>query len=148
LTSDKQRFTQDEIHDFAVRWFQALDRHEPAEEMESFLDGDALELTVPEDTFHGLAGFRVWYERALRLFFDESHTLKEVTRAGSDGDFQTVKVKVNWQCRSWTPPNAHSKNIDMDAFQTWILSPDASGKPRILQYVVDEARFRPGSATL
>ena len=148
MTGDKQRFPQDEVHDFAVRWFQALDRHEPFDVMESFLAGDGLELIVPEDTFRGLSGFQQWYERALHLFFDESHTLQEINHVGSDGDRQTLKVTVNWRCRSWTPPDARSKSIDMDAFQTWVLSPDASGQPRILRYVVDDARYRPGSATL
>lgn len=148
MTDDHQRFSADQVQDFAVRWFQALDRHESPERMECFLAGDALELVVPEDTFRGLDGFREWYGRALHLFFDEAHTLQEITYVGSEGDRETLKVTVNWRCRSWTPPDAQSKSIDMDAFQTWVLSPDASGQPRIQRYVVDEARYRPGSATL
>ncbi len=141
-------FSQSQIQDFAARWFQALDRHAPADELKPLLAGDALELIVPEDTFRGFEGFQRWYERAVHLFFDESHTLKEVRPTGSDGDQLTVKVVVNWTCRYWTPPEPHSKQIDMDAFQTWVLRPDAAGQPQVVRYVVDDVRYAPGSATL
>jgi len=41
-----------------------------------------LEMVFPEATEKGHAGFEHWYERVIRIFFDEVHTVKEVQ--GSD----------------------------------------------------------------
>jgi glutathione-regulated potassium-efflux system ancillary protein KefF len=141
-------FTQSEVQDFATRWFKALDVHSTVKELESFLVVDEFVLVVPEGQFDKLAGFSEWYERALHLFFDEEHTLTEVTILSGDENEVTAKIVVNWKASTWKAPEPHSKRIDMDAYQTWVLRPDADGKPRIVRYVVDDVKYAPSSTTL
>ena len=141
-------FTHDQVRDFAVRWFQTLDRHAPSEELKGFLAADALEVIFPQDRFIGFESFRKWYEGALRTFFDECHTLKDVALQAPDGDLQSVKIVVNWRCRTWTPPEPYSKQVDMDAYQSWDLRPGPDGQPQVVRYVVHEVRYGPGSVTL
>ena len=141
-------FTHDQIQDFATRWFQTLDRHAPSEDLKEFLAEDALEVVFPQDRFIGFDSFRAWYEGAVHTFFDECHTLKHVALEAPEGDRQAVKIVVNWQCRTWTPPEPYSKHVDMDAYQTWVLHRRHDGQPQVVRYVVDDVRYGPGSVTL
>ena len=141
-------FSHDQVHDFAIRWFDGLDRHAPVDEMKPFIAVDALQVVVPEGTFHGLDGFRQWYGRVLHLFFDGKHTLKALTLSDVDDGAQTVQVVVSYKCRTWTPPNAKSQELDFDSHESWLLRPSAAGQPEILRYAVDRVQYNPGSAKL
>jgi hypothetical protein len=137
-----------EIKEFAVDWYRKLDVHVPLEELLPLLADEDLEMVFPEGVSKGHAGFTEWYERVIRLFFDEEHTVKEVGAQPGGGDVE-VKVVVNWQAKIWNPPDAKSKWLGFDAYQTWIMrrSP-ATGKPIIVRYVVDKLDAMPGSASL
>jgi hypothetical protein len=141
-------FSHDQIHDFAVRWFRALDRHVPIEEMKKFLAVDALQVIVPEGTFRGLNGFQQWYGRILNLFFDGEHTLKELTLSGVDDGAQSIQVVVSYKCRTWSPPNAKSEVLGFDSYEAWLLRSGTTGQPEILRYTVERVHYNPGSAKL
>jgi hypothetical protein len=140
--------TDAELFEFAADWYRKLDVHVPVAEILPLLADAELEMRFPEATERGHAGFTNWYERVIRLFFDETHTLKEaqITRPGVQPE---AKVVVNWQARVWSPPDAKSKWLGFDAYQTWVVrrSPE-SGKLQVVQYIVDELRPMPGSASL
>ncbi len=36
-----------------------------------------------------------------------------------DGSKADVKLVVNWKASTWTPGDKNSKQLDMDAYQTW-----------------------------
>ena len=137
-----------EITAFAEDWYRKLDVHAPMVELLPLLaDGD-LEMHFPEGITRGHAGFEAWYQRVIRIFFDEVHTVKEVKAAPGGGDLD-VKVVVNWQAKVWNPPEAKSKWLGFDAYQTWVVRRSPStGKPMIVRYVVDSLDAMPGSATL
>ena len=63
------------------------------------------------------------------------HQGLEVT---ADGDRADVKVLVNSEARTWTPPAAKSEHFAYDAGQTWEVrrSPE-TGAPVIVRYTVD-----------
>ena len=109
---------------------------------------DGLEMKFPEATLRTLAEFEGWYERVIRIFFDEVHTVKEV-RSEIDGDGANVKVVVHWEASVWNPPAAESQRIKLDAYQTWYVarSPE-TGRPVIVSYTVDELRYDVDSARL
>ena len=137
-----------EIKDYAVDWYRKLDVHAPMVELLPLLADADLEMYFPEGVSRGHAGFEAWYQRVIRIFFDEEHTVKEVSAQPGGGDVE-VKVVVNWQAKVWNPPEAKSKWLGFDAYQTWIVrrSP-TTGKPIIVRYVVDKLDAMPGSATL
>jgi hypothetical protein len=137
-----------EIKEFAIDWYRKLDVHAPMVELLPLLADSDLEMTFPEGVSRGHAGFEAWYQRVIRIFFDEEHTVKEVTSKPGGGDVE-VKVVVNWQAKVWSPPESKSKWLGFDAFQTWVVrrSP-TTGKPIIVRYVVDSLDAMPGSATL
>lgn len=140
--------TEQEARELAEVWYKKLDVHAPLVELLPLLADDGLEMRFPEGVSRGHVGFEQWYERVIRLFFDEVHTVKEVALAGS-GPRPTVKVVVNWQAKVWNPPEPSSKWLGFDAYQTWeIERSPTTGTPRIVIYVVDELRAMPGSATL
>ena len=136
-----------EVKQLATDWYLKLDVHAPLEDHIPFL-AEAVELRFPEATVYGFDGFKGWYERVIRIFFDEVHTLKQVNVTPAK-DQVNVQVVVKWEASVWNPPAAKSERIVLDAYQTWVVkrSPD-TGKPVIVTYIVDSLNYYEGSARL
>lgn len=145
---DLSPLTESELSAFAAEWYRKLDVHAPMVELLPMLMDEGLELQFPEATEHGHAGFESWYQRVIRIFFDEVHEVKELS-ADISGDRANVKVVVNWEASVWNPPAAKSERIMLDALQRWVVrrSPETH-KPVIETYIVDELVYHEGSATL
>ncbi|MEH2038679.1 hypothetical protein [Nostoc sp.] len=140
--------TASEIKQLATDWYLKLDVHAPLEEYIPFLAEEGLEMRFPEATVYGFEGFKDWYERVIRIFFDEVHTLKQVNVQLS-GDEASVQVIVKWEASVWNPPAATSQRIVLDAYQTWIVKRSPyTGKPVIATYIVDSLSYYEGSARL
>ena len=139
--------TEAEVRKLVDDWYKALDVHVPFEEIVPFVSTSGLEMYWPEGPTFGVDGFKGWYERVTRTFFDEVHTMKElaITPRGAEAD---VKLVVNWQARVWNPPDAKSKWLGMDARQTWVVRRADDGSPVIQKYVVDGIDLMEGSASL
>jgi len=137
-----------EIRKFVEAWYRKLDVHVPMVELLPLLADDGLEMVFPEATVYGHAGFESWYQRVIRIFFDEAH---EVTRVDVDRieGGANLKIVVHWQASVWNPPAANSARINLDAYQRWVVkeSPD-SGKLFLTRYIVDSIEYREGSAKL
>lgn len=139
--------TDAEVQELARAWYRKLDVHAPVAEYASML-ADDVEMVFPEATLKGFDGFTGWYERVIRIFFDEVHTVKQATMQprGAEAD---VKVVVRWEASVWKPPAATSERIVLDAYQTWVISRSArTQKPVISRYVVDSLQYAEGSAKL
>ncbi len=148
-TTVGEALTKEEIDDLADRWYKALDVHAPVEELYDMLLDDGNEMVWPEGPTHGHKEFNEsWYQRVIRLFFDEVHTISKVD-AKIDGDSADVEVVVNWQAKIWNPPEPKSKFLGFDAYQTWevVRSPE-TGKAVIKRYAVDKLDPMPGSTEL
>ncbi|WP_433936360.1 hypothetical protein AB3662_16880 [Sorangium cellulosum] len=146
--SASARPTNHEVRELAEVWYMKLDEHAPAGELLPHVAGDELQMRFPEATLRGQSAFVRWYDGVVRKFFDEVHTLKEVTATPVDGGVQ-VKVVVNWQARVWNPPAAKSEWLGFDAYQTWIVKrSERTGRLVITDYIVDELRPMAGSAAL
>jgi hypothetical protein len=139
--------TNESIEKLAVDWYRKLDVHAPMVELLPMLIDDGLEMVFPEATVYGYAGFEGWFQRVIRIFFDEVHTVKTVDSA-IDGDTATVKVVVKWEASVWNAPEAYSKRITLDAYQTWEVKAGPDGTPQITKYTVDDLKYYEGSATL
>jgi hypothetical protein len=140
--------TEASVKELVDRWYHLLDVHAPVEELVPLLAQSGLEMYWPEGPTFGIDGFKGWYERVTRTFFDEIHTMKELAIT-SRGDLADVKLVVNWQARVWSPPDAKSKWLGMDARQTWVVVPSADGNHAVIQkYVVDGLDLMEGSASL
>lgn len=136
------------LRTLAHDWYAALDRHAPVYEATEFLLDEGLEMRFPETTVRGHAGFADWYSVVTNRFFDEKHSVTEVTSEGT-GDEISVEVVVNWQARIWNPPAASSEWLGFDAYQTWVVVPDPEGNgPKIKTYIVDKLVPMAGSAPL
>jgi hypothetical protein len=137
-----------EVHQLASDWYRKLDVHAPLVEVLPLLASDQCEMVFPEATLRGLADFEQWYERVIRIFFDEVHTLKDVSSEIHE-DGADVHVVVYWEASVWNAPNATSKRIKLHAYQTWFVKRDAiSGAPVIAKYTVDRLEYSPDSAKL
>jgi hypothetical protein len=147
LATASAPLTTAEVKELAAQWYRKLDVHAPLVELLPLVDEDA-EMKFPEATLRGQADFESWYERVIRLFFDEVHSLKEVN-VRPNGDGAEVKVVVHWEASVWNPPAAKSQRIKLDAYQTWVVrrSP-ATDKPVITRYVVDKLVYDKDSAKL
>ena len=146
--SESAPLTEADVKTFVDDWYlDKLDSHAPTDDIAAMVMDD-VEFVLPETSYRGRDNFRAWYERIINTFFDEVHTIKEVSVA-SVGDRADVKVVVNWQAHVWQPPAAKSKWLGFDAYQTWEMrrSPD-TGRPAIQRYVVDRFEPMPGSASL
>lgn len=136
-----------EVDKLARDWYRALDVHVPIDQLWPMLATEGLTMVFPEGERNGTDGFRVWYDAVTHRFFDEVHEVKQV-EATSHGDHSDVKVVVNWQARIWDAPEAKSKWLGFDAYQTWVVTRGPSGAPVILKYVVDDLKPMEGSASL
>lgn len=138
--------TQEEIRAMADEWFRLLDEHARQVYLMPFLDENVVQ-KWPDYDVQNIGDFEGWYQRALRLFFDEVHTIKgfDVTVNG-DGSQAEVKVIVNWNAHSWTPGDAKSKHLWMDAYQTWqIIRSEKTGKPVMKHLTVDDIKLMEGA---
>ena len=139
-----------EVNALAALWYRKLDVHAPLVEVLPLVDDEA-EMKFPEATLRGKAAFEGWYERVIRVFFDEVHTLKQVAvTPNADGaDVADVKVVVHWEASVWSPPAAKSQRIKLDAYQTWqVRRSPITNQPVITTYIVDKLVYDADSAKL
>lgn len=143
----KAQLTPAAVQALAAKWYRLLDVHAPMVDVLPLL-ADKPEMVFPEVTLNTLAGFEGWFQRVIRIFFDEVHTLK-VCDVKIKGNEARVKVVVEWQASVWNPPEATSKRIKCDAIQDWTVcvSP-RTGQLVISRYVVKGLKYHPGSAKL
>jgi len=141
--------TKEEIRAMADEWFRLLDEHARQVYLLPFLDENVVQ-AWPDYDVQNIADFEGWYQRALRLFFDEVHTIKQFdVTLNEDGSQAEVKVVVNWDARSWTPGDAKSKHLWMDAYQTWqIIRSEKTGKPVMKHLTVDDIKVMEGADSL
>jgi hypothetical protein len=140
--------TSVEISEFARNWYKKLDIHAPMVEILPFLASEGLVMKFPEATANGLADFESWYQRVIRIFFDEVHSVKEVT-PDIRGNQAEVHVVVEWQASVWSPPQAKSSRIILDADQTWTVQRSLrTGGIEITNYTVNGLNYHEGSAKL
>lgn len=138
--------TTNTIEQLAKDWYKKLDVHAPMVGILPMLADDELQMVFPEATVRGWAGFEGWYQRVIRIFFDEIHTVKEVAPV-INGDKAIVKVVVQWEASIWNAPEEKSKRIMLDAFQTWEVRL-VNQMPVITKYTVDSLKYHNGSAKL
>lgn len=142
--------TETEVKDLVVDWYKKLDVHVPMVELLPMLADEGLEMQFPEATVKGHVGFEGWYQRVIRIFFDEVHLVK---KADVTIDYETANVDiiVQWEASVWDAMAAapYSKRIELDAYQRWVVkrSPD-TGNPIVVTYIVDKLDYHEGSATL
>jgi hypothetical protein len=140
--------TEDEVRRLVFEWYHKLDVHAPLEEYRALLADDGLEMRFPEGTLHGFDGFQGWYDRVIRLFFDEAHDLRRLAVRPS-GDEADVRLVVRWEARRWKPPEPRSEQLRFDAAQHWLVRRSTrTGRPVIVSYVVDSLTPLEGSAPL
>jgi hypothetical protein len=145
-----QPLTNQEVSAMVNDWYQKLDVHAPMVDILPLVSDGELRMVFPEATLTSLADFESWYQRVIRIFFDEVHTMKELNvEVSADGTKADIKLIVYWEASVWNPPDRFSKRLMMDAYQTWVVkrSP-SSGKPVVVSYVVDKLDPKPGSAPL
>lgn len=93
-----------------------LDVHTPITDFLLMPDATALEMVFPEATQKGAADFSEWLAGAVRMFFDEEHTVKRLLSSIKNDGAADVKVVVN--CR-WQAPTATAQRLDFAVYQTW-----------------------------
>ncbi len=142
--------SQEAVHEMAVKWYGGLDAHVPEPQLLALLEPDGLEMQWPDYHVQNIDDFDGWYQRALGIFFDELHTIKElVVTPSADGTKADVKVFVNWKARVWTHREAYSKFLDLDIHQTWVVVPSADGTKPLIKFIrFDDGTPREGSDTL
>src|SRR3990172_6611869 len=119
-------------------WYQLLDVHAPMVDILPLLATEGLEMKFPEATLRSLPDFESWYQRVIRTFFDEVHTMKELNvSVAPNGSKADIKLVVYWEASVWSPPDRLSKRLMMDAYQTWVVVPSPAGKPVVKTYIVD-----------
>ena len=149
--SPPEIITESRIRELAEAWYQKLDEHVPMVELLPMLANENLEMRFPEGTVRGHAGFEGWYQRVIRLFFDEMHVVNEVTASISPDAPESAEVNlvVNWQARRWNPPAAKSEWLGFDAYQRWVVEQTPLAGELVIQtYIVDELVPMEGSAAL
>jgi hypothetical protein len=140
--------TAKEIETLAKTWYKKLDVHAPLVELLPLVASEGLEMVFPEATLRTQAEFEGWYERVIRIFFDEVHTVKQVKSTIIDEGAE-VKVVVRWEASVWNSPAAASQRIKLDAYQTWTVVRDCeTDQPVITRYTVDELKYDADSAKL
>jgi SnoaL-like domain len=139
--------TEASVRDFVKKWFKLLDVHAGEVELLPLLAESGLVMQFPNEILHGVQDFRRWYETATHTFFDEEHKLSSV-HVSLRGECAEVELVVNWQAKSWRPPQAKSDWLGFDAHQLWTVVANANDDPVIAKYIVDKLDPMSGSAFL
>lgn len=143
---EEKMLTENNISDFAKAWYKKLDVHAPMVEILPMIVDNGLEMVFPEATVYGWSGFESWYQRVIRIFFDEEHTVRECTSV-VNGNKATTKVLVEWHASVWNPPADKSQRIMLLAYQTWEVE-EIDNSIKVTKYVVDKIEYLDGSAKL
>jgi hypothetical protein len=148
--NDLVPLTEQEVEQLVKDWYLKLDVHAPMVEILPMLADEGLEMQFPEATLRGHAEFEGWYQGVIRIFFDEVHTMKELSiTLSEDKKRADIKLVVYWEASRWNPPAAKSERLMFDAYQTWVMErSSATGKPVVVTYIVDKIEPMEGSATL
>ncbi|MGH9122007.1 MAG: hypothetical protein ACRDYC_08675, partial [Acidimicrobiales bacterium] len=93
-------FSADNLKSFAVAWYNGLDIHAPAAELQRFLAGEGLEMAFPEKTMRSYPDFDEWLDVIYHTFFDENHNVHTVEVTAQTDTTVDVDVVVAWQA-SW-----------------------------------------------
>jgi hypothetical protein len=65
-----------------------------------------------------------------------------------NGDTAVVKLIVYWEASVWNSPEAYSKRIMLDAYQTWEVKLKENQEIVITKYMVNELKYKEGSTKL
>jgi hypothetical protein len=163
-TDSTKTHAENDVRAFVYSWYRLLDQHAPLEEYLPLLAGEDVEFIFPEATLKGTEGFAAWYRGGsekykdlpgvTNLFFDEVHELKvvDISITGSGvagaGVYASLVIVVKWEAHRWTPPKPKSDVLRFDAWQRWVLTASAQGRPVIRQYIVDKLEPLAGTAAL
>lgn len=140
--------TETSVRRLVREWYRKLDVHAPLEDVMPLLAKRGLRMRFPEASLRGLGDFMRWYNRVMRIFFDEVHRVKSV-KTDVRGDRARVRVVVRWEASRWLPPAARSERIVLDAYQTWdVRLSKTTLRPEIVNYVVNRLEYARGSARL
>jgi hypothetical protein len=146
--NDTAPITAADVRELAADWYSRWDAHAPAEEFKPLLATEGVQIQHGDTPLEGFAGFTTWYEAANNTFFDEVHTVKEVTLL-SGTEPVNVRLVANWQASRWTPPAAKSERINADASHTWVVTRSpTTNRPVLLSYRLDSVQYAEGSAKL
>lgn len=139
-----------EVEKMVTDWYRGLDVHKAQVDIQQYVSEGDLEMVFPEATLRSLPEFELWLQGVYRIFFDEVHTMQSLNvTVAPDGQKADVKLVVRWEASRWKPPSPKSERLMMDAYQTWVVKrSQASGKPVITKYVVDNLKPLPGSVAL
>ena len=130
--------TKAEVKQLVEIWYTMLDIHPPVAEMLPMLTDENLMMQLPEITLHSQVDFLQWYAGVIHKFFNEVHTLKEVSIHIAEKQAE-VHLIVNWQANTWLPPAAKSQWIGFDATQRWLVErSEKTQQPIIVTYIVEK----------
>jgi hypothetical protein len=148
--SNPAALTEAEVKQLVEDWYHGLDVHAPTVEMLKMVAEEGLEMRFPEATLHGQADFDRWYNGVIRIFFDEVHSLDELTIKLNDDRTQAeVHLVGVWEASRWRVPEPRSERLMMRPKQTWHVHRSAlTGRPVIGRYVVNRLDPLPGSVPL
>lgn len=131
--------TQSEVQELVYTWFQKITDKAPVKEMVAMLATNGLEMVFPERTLRSHDDFADWYagdQGVTYKFFDQVHDLKMIA-VDLAGDTAAVTLVVNWQARTWTPPDPYSEWQGAYVHQSWTIKRNASSDaPVIVTYRV------------
>lgn len=125
-------FSQAQVEHFAARWFAALNRHDPVEQLLPMVSPSPLEMAFPERTLRSHGDFREWYAAVGESFRDQDHIVEQIV-AGDREEGTAVDVTVVWKATQ----TADGKRLALRATQQWLLTrSEASDEPVITAYHV------------
>jgi hypothetical protein len=142
----KTALSETQVRELVADWYRKLDEHAPLDDLLPMVSPRDLTMTFPEATLRSRSEFQRWYETVTHRFFDETHTLKQVT-VRLRGDTADLDVVVNWRARMWDAPEATSRPLDFDSVQAWTVKRE-NGSAVITVYDVKSLVPLAGSASL
>jgi len=136
-----------EVKKLLYTWYKSIDNHVSVSELIPMLYAGDLEMHYPEGIVKTQEGFISWYNNYVNQFFDGEHNVKMMD-IEIKGETAITKLLLNWQTLIWNPPEARSKWIGCDIYETFGLIRDKRSSNAVINlFIVDKVELMEGSAS-
>jgi len=126
---------ENDIKSFVYRWFSWLD-HQVADFLLLYhLSKDDLVMKLPETVIRNHSDFKIWYQGVKETIQSNNYEVGEIKVTQLPKGRYKADLTVRWKAKTYK-----GASLDVKFKESWILSPEGSGRLNINRYIVKKTK--------